>query len=414
MASKTKLRNMKNIKKEPIFLLITASLFVAFIALMQNKYGQFSDVRGFYGMHFYDGQHRWPYSESYTPIGAKDPLHAVEYPVLTGLVMWLISFFVSPSNMAIFHYYWLTATLHIILFAISAYQVKLLSNRKSAYYFILAPAVLYSLYRNWDIWALIPMLFAIILFEKEKFNQSAFWLAVAIATKFFPIVLALPIAIIFVRKGRLKELFKYTTMTLAIWITINLPFALIDFKGWFYFYEFSYKRSVGSASIFEIISILKLGVSFPKPIFYLLNIGIFALVGIFLYKCKEIPRLAESAFFVLFAFTLFNKQYSMQYVIWLAPFAVITMYKINKNKQWLLFCFYIFWQVTELLFQYSFFQNILTNTYADTDTPMTTVVSTHTYAWIGVIRYLAVIVFTSLLAKYLYEARKPVIQGQKK
>jgi len=79
----------------------------------------------------------------------------------------------------------------------SAYLIYKLVGKKYAFYFILAPAVLYSLNRNWDIWAIAAMLLSIYLFEKKRFQLSAFMLAVSIATKFFPIVLMLPIMINF-------------------------------------------------------------------------------------------------------------------------------------------------------------------------------------------------------------------------
>jgi hypothetical protein len=90
MASKSK---KALTKKEPIAFVIFLSVATSILALLQNKYGQFSDIRGFYGMHFADGQHQWPFS-THTLLGATESIHPVEYPALTGLIMWLISFFV--------------------------------------------------------------------------------------------------------------------------------------------------------------------------------------------------------------------------------------------------------------------------------------------------------------------------------
>jgi uncharacterized membrane protein len=191
----------RNVKTKPPFLLIFTSIMLGFFALLQNKYGQFSDIKGFFQMHFVDGAHHWPFS-TYTPIGTTNEIHAVEYPALTGIVMWLITFLIPQADLAWLHYYWVTAAFHILLFAISAYAVKNLANKKMSYAYIFAPAVLYSMYRNWDIWALVPMLFSIMYFEKEKYRKSAILLAVSIATKFFPIVLLLPIFIFFLREKK--------------------------------------------------------------------------------------------------------------------------------------------------------------------------------------------------------------------
>jgi len=406
MASKTKKQSRQ---RESSFTLILLSLTVGIIALIQNKYGQFSDIRGFYGMHFFDGQHLWPFSEK-TLLGETTVRHPVEYPALTGLIMWLLSFFVSPSDTAIYNYYRLTASLQIILFTYSAYLIYKLAGKKYAFYFILAPAVLYSLNRNWDIWAIAPMLVAILLFERKKFGLSAVLLAISIATKFFPIVLILPIAIIFLRQKNYLAFIRYGAVTLVSWICINLPFAMVNFKGWAYFYEFNAKRGLGSASFYEITSIIFKSIKFNSIHFYILNITIFLLVTVFLIRLKQIPNLLESSFFVMFAFILFNKQYSMQYVIWLSALAVLTISQISKRNRESIIYIYILWQALELAFQYAFFQNILTNTYAKTETPMTIQVSTTAYAYIGVFRYLIAVIFALILAKHLRSRNSIEIQ----
>jgi len=400
MASKSKKQKAKTDNPGA---LIMVALAVGVLALLQNKFGQFSDIRGFYGMHFYDGQHLWPFSEK-TLLGDTKVQHPVEYPALTGLIMWLLSFLVSPSETAIFDYYRITAGIQIVIFAICAYLIYKLTGKKYAYYFVLAPAVLYSLNRNWDIWAIAAMLFAILLFERKKYLLSAILLSVAIATKFFPLVLMLPIMIILLRNRQIATFIKYGLTVLISWMLINLPFVLVDLEGWAYFYKFSAERALGSASFYEIVNIFIPGIKFSSFHFYILNVLVFLLVTAFLIKLKTVPTLAESSFFVMFAFILFNKQYSMQYVIWLTSLAVITLAYLSKRNRESLIYIFVIWQAFELAFQYSFFQRILTNTYANTDTPMTISVSTNAYASIGVIRYLLAVLFTILLARYLYKA----------
>ena len=400
MASKSKKQKAKTDNPGA---LIMVALAVGVLALLQNKFGQFSDIRGFYGMHFYDGQHLWPFSEK-TLLGDTKVQHPVEYPALTGLIMWLLSFLVSPSETAIFDYYRITAGIQIVIFAICAYLIYKLTGKKYAYYFVLAPAVLYSLNRNWDIWAIAAMLFAILLFERKKYLLSAILLSVAIATKFFPLVLMLPIMIILLRNRQIATFIKYSLTVLISWMLINLPFVLVDLEGWAYFYKFSAERALGSASFYEIVNIFIPGIKFSSFHFYILNVLVFLLVTAFLIKLKTVPTLAESSFFVMFAFILFNKQYSMQYVIWLTSLAVITLAYLSKRKRESFIYIFVTWQAFELAFQYSFFQRILTNTYANTDTPMTISVSTNAYASIGAIRYLLAVLFTILLARYLYKA----------
>jgi len=398
MASKSK---KQSLKKESAASLVLISITVGILALLQNKYGRASDIYGFYSMHFYDGQHLWPFSEKILE-GDTTIQHPVEYPALTGLIMWLISFLVSPSPTAIYSYYRITAAFQIILFSICAYLLFKLSQKKYSYYFVLAPAVLYSLNRNWDIWAMAAMLLSIYLFEKKRFQLSAILLAVSIATKFFPIVLMLPIMVILLRNRQISIFIKYSLTTLSTWLMINLPFALINFDGWAYFYKFSAERGLGSASFYEITSILIPMAKFNLANFYILNLITLILVTYFLLKLKSIPNLSATSFFVMFGFILFNKQYSMQYVIWLSALAVISMPYIKKQHQDLLIYVYVLWQASELAFQYSFFQKLLTDVYANSATPMKIAVSNITFAYVGVVRYFLAVTFALLLARFLY------------
>jgi len=402
VASKSK-RAQK--KKEPIAFVIFLSVVTSILALLQNKYGQFSDIRGFYGMHFADGQHQWPFS-THTLLGATESIHPVEYPALTGLIMWLISFLVQPAQFAWVDYFRITAGFHVVLFAVTAYYIKQLAGRKWAIVFVISPAVLYSLNRNWDIWAIVAMIWAIYLFEKGKLRQSAIVLAVSVATKLFPIVLLFPIFFYFMRQKKVREFIEYSAITMGVWFVINLPFMLINFRGWSYFYEFSYKRGIGSASIFDVTAQAGFGIPTWSILFYALNLIIFGGLGLYFWKSAKIVPLTEGAYLTMFAFILFNKQYSMQYVIWLAALAVIALAHLSQKRQLSLLYIYVMWQASELAFQYSFFQNILTNINANTATPASPAISGYMYGMIGIFRYILAIAFTALLAKYLYDEKK--------
>jgi uncharacterized membrane protein len=405
MASKSKQRRIKEqSRKESATLAVLISMVAAALAIVQNKYGQFSDIRGFYGMHFSDGQHLWPFS-THQLLGAAAPIHPVEYPALTGLIMWFLSFFIEPAQLAWVDYFRLTAILHIGLFATTTYYIQKLANRKWAIFFALSPATLYSLNRNWDIWAIITMILAIYFFDKGKLKLSAILLAVSIATKFFPLVLLLPIAIIYFRKKELPKFFEYFGVTIGAWLIINIPFMLINFRGWSYFYEFNFSRGLGSASIFEILGIKIPGISIPNIVFYILNFLILGIVTAFYLLIKKNLTLAEAAFFTMFAFILFNKQYSMQYIIWLTALAVLTLSKLSKKNQNIAMVSFIGWQIFDLIYQYSFFQNILTSMAITNGTEISGPISRQTYGNVGAIRYILAVLFFGLLGALLYREK---------
>lgn len=230
-----------NTHSESILVVILTAALFAFFSLLQNSFGRFSDILGYYGMRFADGQHEWPFT-TYTLLGANEPTVPVQYPALIGLIMWIFSFFVTPSESAGIEYFRTTATAHIFIYSFVAFCLVKLSERRVALFFILSPAVLYSLNRNWDIWAILPMLGALLYFQKGKFRTSSVLLALSIATKFFPIVILVPASIYFIRKRQLRSMFRFVFETLIYWLIINFPFMLINFRGWLAFYEFNLER----------------------------------------------------------------------------------------------------------------------------------------------------------------------------
>lgn len=339
------------------------SLGAGGVALYWNLDGQFSDIRGFYGIHFLDKDNDWPlaYHQVDREGGLTNP---IEYPPLTALVIWLLSFFAGTSDQPWLQYFRVTAIFNMILLALSAQYLKKLSGKKFALLFLVSPAVLYSLNRNWDIWAILPMGISLYLFEKEKYKASSLWLSISVATKFFPIILIIPILIFLLRQDKKREAYTYLFSFSLFWCTINLPFALINFTGWFYFFKFNALRDVGSASIFEILNLLGLVQFNQNFVYYFFNTFIFIALVIFLSKSSSILNPTEVAFLAIFVFMYFNKQYSMQYVIWLTYLSILTLSRINsKNIKYPIY-FFICWQITEFLFQYIFFQNILSDLFA--------------------------------------------------
>ena len=91
-----------------------------------------------------------------------------------------------------------------------------------SYLLPLAPAAIASLYINWDLWAIITMMLAIYWFDRQKFDISALVLGVSISTKFLPIFLLIPIALIYFRRGELSKLLRYLIISSATFAAINL------------------------------------------------------------------------------------------------------------------------------------------------------------------------------------------------
>lgn len=348
-------------------------------------------------MRFMDGQHHWPYEPQLRADGSS--LLPVEYPSITGVAIWLLTFITPSSGIPLLNYFGINALIHALFFAGTGYYIKKLTNNSTAYLFVLAPACFMALNLNWDMWAVLPMVASIYYFEKEKRTTSAILLGVAIAAKFFPLVLLLPIGIYFLKEKQLKTGLKYLAIVVATWLAFNLPVMVVSFDGWKYFYTFSFNRGLGDGSIYSVIGKVGLGQVYSNPLYYVLNIALFGALIIFLLKSKVNFSLAKTAFFTMFCFTYFGKQYSMQYVLWLAPLAVLAISALPKKC--IMPATYLFgaWQGIELIFRLTYFQNWITNLSASRGTPVQNPISDHLYGSVALIRYFTMAIFIIFLIR---------------
>jgi uncharacterized membrane protein len=280
----------------------------------------------------------WPYASD---------TNAVEYPVLTGLVMYATSF-VAHSPISYFNF---NALLLALLFVCVVFIVRKIQP-EFTYLVPVAPAMIASLYINWDLWAIATMMLAIYWFDRKAYLYSSLALAVSISTKFLPVFLLLPIIFILWRSNQIREMFKYAATTVAIWLAINLPFALTTPTGWWRFYKLNMERDADWGSLWLAFNQLGLGLANLNYLaVLLLLIGLTAFV-IFLFEVKNTPTLASVAFIVLAIVMVASKVYSPQYVLWLTPLAVIALtHKKDLHAFWI-------WQIAETMYHVAIWQHL--------------------------------------------------------
>jgi uncharacterized membrane protein len=322
---------------------------------------------------------KWPYASD---------TNAVEYPVLTGLVMYATSF-LAHSPISYFNFNAFLLALLFIGLVFIVYRIK----PEFTYLLPVAPAMVASLYINWDLWAIITMMLAIYWFDRKQYTYSSLALAVSISTKFMPVFLLLPILFILWRSNQIRELVKYALTTIAIWLAINLPFALTTPTGWWRFYKLNMEREADWGSLWLAFSQLGLGLANLNYLaILLLLIGLTSFV-IFLFELKNTPTLASVAFIVLAIVMIASKVYSPQYVLWLTPLAVIAL--TNKKD---LHAFWI-WQIAETLYHVAIWQHLALFTGAKFG------LQEGAYATITLIRIAATIYLAWVLIKRALEAR---------
>ncbi len=338
----------------------------------QYVHACYSDIPALYGERSLDTG-AWAYSSAE---------NSVEYPVIQGGVMWLTAkIFPHNTHGYFFGNIFLLALLFIFI-SLIVFRIK----PEFSYLLPLAPAAVASLYINWDLWAIATMLLAIYFFDKSRDSASAVLLGISISTKFLPIFLLLPIAIIFFRREKISGFFRYAAISIATCAAINLPVALTTPEGWWRFYSMNLHRGSDWGSIWYALS--QLGADFTHQNYLsvlCLLIGLTALT-IYLLQLTNPPTLAHTAIFVFIIVMAISKVYSPQYVLWLTPLAVIAL--IDKRDLGIFW----FWQGCEILYHFAIWQHLATVTGAKFGLPV------FAYAVITLIRIAASLLLLIRLA----------------
>jgi len=340
----------------------------------------YSDLPSLYGERGLD-KNQWPYASD---------TNAVEYPVLTGMVMFATAALVNTP----IAYFNLNAIFLALLFIA---LVMLLRRMKPELSYLLpvAPAMIASLYINWDLWAIITMMLTIYWFDRKAYLYSALAMGISISTKFLPIFLLFPIVFILWRHNRIQELVKYLAATVGIWVAINLPFLLMTPTGWWRFYKLNLERGADWGSLWLALSQLGLGLTNLNYLsILLLLIGLTA-IAIFLFEIKSTPTLASVAFIVLATVMIAGKVYSPQYVLWLTPLAVIALTSVKDLP-----AFWI-WQSGEIIYHIAVWQHIALVTGANFG------LAAGGYAALTLLRIATTLYLIWILMKRALEARNP-------
>ena len=338
----------------------------------------YSDLPALYGSRGLD-TNSWPYSSDD---------NSVEYPVITAMVMYATSFAAkSPAS-----YFNVNIFFLILLFIATLIVVRKI-RPEFAYLSAIAPAMIASLFINWDLWGIATMMLAIYWFDRKQYLHSALILALSISTKFLPIFLLIPIAFILWRDTKLKELVKYVAVVAATWLAINAPFALTTPTGWWRFFKLNLERGADWGSIW--LALQQLGISLTNLNYLSILVLLIALtsVAIVLFELKYTPTLASVAFIVMAAVMIASKVYSPQFVLWLTPLAVIAL--TNKKD---LHAFWL-WQAVEVIYHVAIWQHIASITGAQFGLGPTP------YAIVTLVRIAGTIYLMAVLARRALQAR---------
>ncbi len=269
----------------------------------------------------------------------------LEYPVLTGVFMWIASIVTPDGDDQALWFFNINTVMLAACFLVAVLATSLTVRRRpwDGAMVALAPVALLTATINWDLLAVALLALSLALWARNHVAASGVVLGLAAGAKFYPFLILLPVLLLCLRSGKLRQFAVFLGCTVGAWLVVNLPFMFINFAGWSTFYTFSADRGEDFGSLWLVLT--QVGWHVGDQQLNSVATGLFLLgcVGIVILAlgARRRPRLAALCFLVVAAFLVTNKVYSPQYVLWLVPLAVLA------RPRWRDF---LIWQAGQLVY----------------------------------------------------------------
>lgn len=240
-----------------------------------------------------------------------------EYPVLTGLSMWVTAL---PANSYASFFDWTALLLTAAALATAALLYMVVGS--GTLMFALAPTLAVYGLMNWDLLAVVLATGGTVAYLRKRDIAAGVLLGLGAAAKLYPALLVIPFAL-----GRLRSRDHGGAARLAggagaSWLAVNLPFAILGFDRWSEFFRFNAVRPVDWDSLWLIFG-RQLGVDWDPAAVNGLALLLFVALGVTLWITtgRHMPagEVWKLGFPFLILFLLTSKVYSPQYGLWLLP-----------------------------------------------------------------------------------------------
>jgi uncharacterized membrane protein len=280
----------------------------------------YNDIQPLYGLRHID--ERFPYVEGELRAG-EDGTEladgAIEYPVLTGLFMWIAGLFAEGSNG-----YLVVSAVLLAPFAVWTARTLARMSGRRAFLWAGAPALVLYAFHNWDLLVVAATVGGLWAWRRRRYETAAVLFGLGGALKLYPLFFLVPLSL---------ELWSARTRGRALgaagigggtWIAVNLPFLVMSPSGWWATYAFHSQRGPNFDNMWQF--------AFPGATPEALNLWTGVLIVCsFLVAIGAGTRMGDRGTFpgiavcaaMLTAFMLWNKVHSPQYTLWLLPFFVL-------------------------------------------------------------------------------------------
>ncbi|MEE6165573.1 MULTISPECIES: glycosyltransferase family 87 protein [unclassified Mycolicibacterium] len=200
-----------------------------------------------------------------------------------------------------------------------------------------SPILIFQIFTNFDALATAAAAGAMLAWARRKPALAGVLIGLGVAAKLYPLLLLLPLAMLAVRTGRMRQVGTTALAALGTWVLVNLPIMVMFPRGWSEFFRLNTRRGDDMDSLYNVVKSFtgwrgfdpNLGFWQPPTVTNAVTAVLFAacliVIGYIALTAPQRPRVAQLAFLVVTAFLLTNKVWSPQFSLWLVPLAVLAL-----------------------------------------------------------------------------------------
>ena len=285
-----------------------------------------------------------------TQYDGRPAVRYMEYPVLTGLYQYA-SMALAKTYTALTKVVGIPIVAEVVMFfnvaafglalawLATVWATAILSGRRiwDAAVVAASPVLIFQIFTNFDALATAFAIGSMLAWARRKPVLAGVLLGLGIAAKLYPALLLLPLVLVGVRAGRLREVGQTAAMAAVTWLLVNLPVMVLFPRGWSEFFRLNARRGDDMDSVYNVVksftgwSGLDANLGFWQPpvvlnsvvaVLFLACLGAIAYIAL---TAPRRPRVAQLAFLVVATFLLTNKVWSPQFSLWLVPLAVLAL-----------------------------------------------------------------------------------------
>jgi uncharacterized membrane protein len=275
----------------------------------------------------------------------------MEYPVLTGIYQY-VSMAVAKTYTALTKLVPVPVIAEVVMFfniaafglalawLATVWATSLLAGPRRVWDAALvaaSPILIFQIFTNFDALATAFATGALLAWARRRPVLAGALIGLGVAAKLYPILLLVPLAILAVRTGKIREVVKTAVAAAVTWLAVNLPIMALFPRGWSEFFRLNTRRGDDMDSIYNVVKSFTgwrgfdpdLGFWQPPTVLNIVTAALFVAccvaIAYIALTARQRPRVAQVAFLVVAAFLLTNKVWSPQFSLWLVPLAVLAL-----------------------------------------------------------------------------------------